>query len=203
MLRVFAKNQKGGVQMKMRKTLVATALFPIILGFLVVAPVYAEVTFESWVGQWFKGSIKDKGVMVDDLGTEKAVDKIPTYGYVESWDGVSYNSVIIQFDDETGTWMDPVPYLVKVIGGTPLDYVSYGFIPPGFAPGVELFALILHCKGKEKNDELKSFSAKSVGGCVIYDLNLDGSMYFAANEALKFKGVPADKVPDEVKAKLQ
>ena len=31
MLRVFAKNQKGGVQMKMRKTLVATALFPIIL----------------------------------------------------------------------------------------------------------------------------------------------------------------------------
>jgi hypothetical protein len=192
--------------MKMRKTLFVTAAVTMILGFLVVVPVHAQVTFDSWVGQWYKGAIMDKGVIVDDLGTYRVVQKVPTYGYVQCWDGATstYTSWLIQFDTESGTWMDAIPYTVQVIGGTPLDYVSYGFIPPGTLPEIEIFALILSVKGKEKAGVLRNFKASSVGGCVIYNLGAgpNGTMYFPANESIKMRGISADKVPEEVQQKI-
>jgi hypothetical protein len=96
--------------------------------------------------------------------------------------------------------MDPVPYIVKVIGGTPLDYVSYGLITPEEADSnelpIEMFALIINIKGKEKNGEIKSGKVTTIGGGVIYDLGANN--YFAAGESLKMKTIPAEKVPDEV-----
>jgi hypothetical protein len=176
------------------------AMFFVII---LVAPCYAEITFEDWVGQWYKGNIKDKGLVVNPTGTGKLSEKLLTYGYVEDWNPVdkTYRSILIQSDDGGETWMDPVPYVVKVISGTPLDYVSYALIGPGVAPEVEMLAVILNVKGKEKNGFIKNANIKSVGGCVIYDLG-GGSAYFAAEESLKMKVIPESKVPDEVKNKL-
>jgi len=195
--------------MRMRKALVATAAITIILGFLVVVPVHAQVDFDAYLGQWFKGNMKDKGfiVLADNLGTEKAVDKSPGYVYVQSSDGANYVFLVVQQDDE-GNWMEAVPYQLTVLGQNPLDHIAYGFLPPppalGAVPGVEILSLVLHITGKEKEEDgewvLKSAQGQTVGGCVIYDF-LDGT-YFAANEALKFKLVPEAKVPVEVYEKV-
>ena len=163
-----------------------------------------EPNFDAWVGQWFKGTIQDKGLMVDDLGTDKAVEKVPAYGYVADWDDQTkeYTSLVTHFDDDTGTWSNPATaYIATLVGGTPLDYITYGFVPPGVADGIELVALILHFTGKEKNDVLTKAKGKTVGGCVIYSLGdgPSGAMYFSANEVINFNQVPDDKVPDDVK----
>ena len=126
--------EKGGHQMKMRKSIVVSASFIIVLGFLLTVPVHAQVDFDSWVGLWLKGTSKDKGLMVDDLGTDKAADKIPTYAYVLNLDLATstFTALLIQFDSESGTWMDAVPYTATVVGenpNNPLDYVVYGYPP--------------------------------------------------------------------------
>jgi len=182
--------------------MVGSAVLIMVLGLLFVAPVHAEVTFDSWVGQWFKGTVTDKGVIVGDLGTGKVVEKVSTYGYVYSWDGgkMQYTFLLIQFDANSGTWMDAVPYVAQVVGGTPLNYVSYGLIPPGTVPEIEIFALIINVTAKEKKGVLTNPKVNTVGGCVIY--NLDGGLHFAANESLNFKSVPVEKVPIEVLQKI-
>jgi len=182
--------------------MVASIDFITILGFFVVVPVHAQVLFGDWVGIWFKGSVKEKGLMVDEFGTDKAVDKIPTYGYVQSWDEVNqqFTSLLIQFDDDSNTWMDAVPYVVTVVNGTPLDYVAYGFIPPGTLPEIEIFALIMSAKGKEKAGVITKGSVKTVGGCIIY--NLGDGINFSANESLQMKLIKEEKVPQEVYEKV-
>lgn len=189
--------------MKTINTLVATAVFTMILGFLVVVPVHAQVDFDSWEDKWFKGTAMDKGFIVDDTGTSKSSQKIPTYVYVQCWDGGQeiFTAWLVQKDAHSGAWMGAVPYVVQVINGTPLDFVVYGFIPPGTIPEIELFALIISFMGKEKDGVLKSAKVKSVGGCVIY--NLGGGMHFSANESFKVKWVSANKVPDEVQEKIE
>jgi hypothetical protein len=178
------------------------AVISVLLVLFLIAPCYAQVEFEDWVGQWYKGTIIDKGLVANDTGTGKLQEKLLTYAYVVSWDPGSqtYTSVLVQSDDKGDTWMDPVPYIVKVIGGTPLDYVSYGLITPEEADSnelpIEMFALIINIKGKEKNGEIKSGKVTTIGGGVIYDLG--ASNYFAAGESLKMKTIPAEKVPDEV-----
>lgn len=186
----------------MKKLMAVSVGLIMTIVFILVAPVYAQVEFDDWVGQWYKGTVKDKGLFVDDTGTEKESDKLPSYAYVEEWDETTqtFSALLIQSEDDGDTWNDPVPYSITVIGGTPLDYVGYGLIPPGAAEGIELFAIILNIKGKEKNGELKGGKAKSVGGCVVYDF-LDGT-YFSAGESLSMKVVPEDKVPNEVKEAL-
>jgi hypothetical protein len=183
----------------MKKLMAVSVGLIMTIVFILVAPVYAQVEFDDWVGQWYKGTVKDKGLFVDDTGTEKESEKLPSYAYVVEWDETTqtFSALLIQSEDDGDTWNDPVPYSITVIGGTPLDYVGYGLIPPGAAEGIELFAIILNIKGKEKNGELKGGKAKSVGGCVVYDF-LDGT-YFSAGESLSMKVVPEDKVPDEVK----
>jgi hypothetical protein len=199
--------EKGGYQMKMRTSIVVSVSFIIVLGFLLTVPVHAQVEYGDWVGLWLKGTTKDKGLMVDDLGTDKAADKINTYAYVQALDipqnlgdPILFTALLVQFDDESGTWMEPVPYTATVVGGTPLDYVVYGFIPPDTVPGIEILAIILSINGKEKNGELTKGTVKSVSGTVIYDLG--GGMYFSAFESLKLKSIPDSKVPDEVSEKV-
>jgi hypothetical protein len=189
--------------MKLRKFMVASAAFIMILGLLVVVPVNAEVTFDSWVGQWQKGAVKEKGVIADDSGTEQEVEKLPTYGFVQSWDQGTMTFTSLLFQNIDGTWTGPVPYVVQVLNDNPLNYVSYALLPPGGPfPEIEILALIINATGKEdKNGALTKIKVRTVGGCVIYNLGLgpDGPIYFAANESLNMKGVPADKVPQEVK----
>ena len=195
-------NIKGGFQLKIIKILVASTVFTMILGFFVVAPVHAQVDFDAWVGQWLAGAVIDSGVIVDDLGTSRNVQRDRTYSYVQCWDegeGI-YTSWLIQFDDESGTWRDAVPYTVYVVNGTPLDYVGYGFIPPGEIPEIELFALIMHARGWERAGVLTYTMVNSLGGCTIY--NLGDGMYFPANESLRLRGVPTNRVPDEVLDKI-
>ena len=178
------------------------AISTIFFVLLIVAPCHAEIGFEDWVGQWYKGNIIDKGLVVSTAGTGKLKDKLLTYGYVSDWDPGSqtYSSLLIQSDDGGKTWMAPVPYVVKVINGTPLDYVSYALIDAAQASSlglpVEMFALIINIKGKEKNGLINKANIKSVGGCVIYKLG--GDIYFAANESLKMNVIPESKVPVEV-----
>lgn len=202
--------------MKMRKALVATALFSLILGFFVVAPVNAQ-DFEDWLGQWVKGSFKDKGFIVDNSAAEnkpeKNVDKISMYGYIQDWveEEDTFTALVWQenVDPEVeGDWIGPIDYSITVLGENPnpLDYIGYGVIPaPGVVDGVELFALIVHVtakwKGEGEEATLQNVKGRTVGGCVIYDLNPEDDpelpdAYFAANEALNFKGIPSDKVPD-------
>jgi hypothetical protein len=142
----------------------------------------------------------DKGVMVNQSGVYKATDKANAYGYVSSYvssvDGDEYTFLLFKLNPDTGDWMGPIPYVAKVVGGAPLNYVTYGFIPPGAGrdAGIELFALIMNITGKEKKGELTNASATAIAGCVIY-INPAGG-YFAANETLTFKS--AKKVPDEL-----
>jgi hypothetical protein len=182
--------------MKIRTLIAASACFVMITGFLAVVPGNAEVDFENWVTTWFKGTIKDKGFIGDADGINKANDKTPIYGYVESWDDPVFTAYITEYDDISKEWKPPVPYFMNVIAGTPLNFVAYGLVSPEMGvEGIELFAIILNIKGKEKNEAITKVSFKTVGGCVIYDL--DGE-YFSANESLLGKGVPAGKVPVEV-----
>jgi hypothetical protein len=189
-----------------KKKLIAMSVgFIIILGFFFIAPVHAQdgVDFDVWEGQWLKGIVKDKGLFVDSSGTYRSVDIVPSYAYVSEWipDGTSaigvFNAFLFQYDNLYDEWFS-VPYTFTVIGGTPLDYVSYGFVPPGFGTelGVEIFALSLSVKGKVKNGDLYKAMAKSLGGLAIYNYG-DGS-YFSANESLKMKLIPESKVPQEV-----
>jgi hypothetical protein len=190
--------------MKLRKFMVANAAFVMILGLLVVVPVHAQVGFVDWQGMWLKGAVKEKGVNVVDSGTETEVEKLPTYGFVQDWDdnNKQFTSWLIQ-QDTTGDWMDAMPFIVQVINGNPLDYVSYAFIPPAvppIAPPIEILALIINATGKESKGVLKG-KVRTVGGCVLY--NFGGGSYFAANESLNMKMVPAEKVPQDVKDKLE
>jgi hypothetical protein len=184
--------------MKIRILIAASACFVIITGFLAVVPGNAQVEFELWEGLWFKGTIKDKGFIGDGSGIDKAVDKIPMYGYIAEWNesAETFTAWLVEFDDESGLWIGPLRYTVKVIGGTYLNWVAYGFLAPGEQLGVELLALILNVKGKEKNGVITNVTAKSVAGCVIYDLGSE--VYYSANESMSGKGVPVNKVPDEV-----
>jgi hypothetical protein len=192
--------EKGGRQMKMQKGLVGCAGFVMVLVLLVAVPAHGQVSWESWVGQWFQGTIMDKGVMVNESWTDQATDKANAYGYVSSLDGDEYTFLLFKLNPDTRDWIGPIPYVAKVVGGTPLNYVTYGFIPPGPGreAGIELFALIMNITGKEKKGELTSPSATAIAGCVIY-INPAGG-YFAANETLTFKS--AKKVPDELLGRI-
>ena len=188
--------------MKFNKMIVASSVLTVAFFLFSAINIYAQdtVDFDIWVGQWYKGAVVDNGLIVDNDGTSKTVEAVPTYGYVVSWDATNqqFFSLLIQYNNTTQEWMDAVPYVLKVIGGTPLDYASYSFIPPGSAPGIEFFAISLNITGQVKNGILKEGTAKSIGGLVIYD-NGDGS-YFSAEESLHVKVIPEWRVPEEIKA---
>jgi hypothetical protein len=188
--------EKGGYQMKMRMPIVVSASFIIVLGFLLTVPVHAQVGFVDWETTWFKGSIKDQGFIGDEFGIKKAKDKTRIYGYVQEWNDPFFIAYITEYDDILKSWKPPVPYYINVIAGTPLNFVAYGLVSPDDGvEGIELFAIILNIKGKEKNEAITKVSFKTVGACVIYNL---GGEYFSAKETLSGKGVPAGKVPVEV-----
>lgn len=203
---IFRK--EGGLHMKMRKTLVVAAVFTVLLGFLFMVPVHAQVTFKSWEGEWFQGKTKDKGVIVDGSGTFKAVDNLLCYATVYCWDGTdTFTSVLVQFDPDIGddgAWI-PIVYTAKLVEGTPLDYVVYSLIPPGAVPPgppyprVEALMVMLSIKGKEKDEALKSAKVTTVAASILLDLD-GGTTYLALNESIKMKKVDETKVPDEVKA---
>jgi hypothetical protein len=193
--------------MTKKKLIAMSAGFIMILSFFVIVPVHAQdgVDFDIWEGQWFKGIVKDKGLVVDSSGTYRSVDIVPTYGYVIEWipgaPGIGvFNAVLFQYDNASDSWVGPVPYTLNVIGGTPLDYVSYGFVGPddplAALLGVEIFTISLSVKGKVKNEDLYMGMAKSLGGLVIYDYGDES--YFSANESLKMKLIPESKVPQEI-----
>lgn len=188
----------------MKKNISSTiiAISTVFLILFIVVPCHAEVEFEDWEGQWFKAKVTDKGLVVTADGTGKLKEKLLTYANIIEYDldTQTYVSLLIQSDDEGETWLDPVPYFLKIIGGTPLDLVGYGLITPEFADAnslpIEMFAIVLSLKGKEKDGVLKKATVSTVGGCVIYKLG--GNFYFAAGESFKGKSIPEDKVPDEV-----
>ncbi len=188
----------------MKTILRSSVLLGMALAMIFVAPVQAQVGFDDWLGQWLKGNVTDKGFLVDSTGTYKLSTKTATYAYVQCLDESSgvkiYTAWLVQFDSQSRTWRDAVPYVFQVLNGTPLNYISYGFIPPETAPGVQLLAAILNIQGKEKNGALTQIKAKSVGACVVYDLG--GGVYSAADEVIDMKGISADKVPVEVQAKI-
>ena len=186
--------------MKMRKFMIASTAFIMILGLLVVVPVQAQVTFDSWVCKWFKGGEKNKGVLVDPNGTLKAVEKLPVYATVQSWDQGSktFTSILIQQED--GAWM-PIPFVALVLNDNPLDYVSYALLSPGGDPSgmIEALLVTLSVQGKAKGNDLVKGKVQTVGGSVIYnDLDNLGLNYFVTSESLKMKMIPFDKVPDDV-----
>ena len=183
--------------MKLRKSMVASAAVAMVLGLLVVVPVQAQqVTLDSWVGKWLKGGEKNKGVLVDDSGTSKAVEKLPTYGFVQCYAAGQYTSTLVQ--QQNGTW-NTVQFFAQVLGvdPNPLDYVAYALVPSGFVPELEALLVVLSVTGKEKGGELTKGKVRTVGGSVIY--NTGAGSYFAAQETLKMKTIPEDKVPQEVK----
>jgi hypothetical protein len=172
------------------------------MGFFLVMPVHAQVTFFSYEDHWVQGSIKDKGFIVDSEGTNKSVEKNPMYGWIYDWDSGRniFTSLIFEYDDVADAWSDAIPYTIQVLGADPdpLDYTGYASISPeDGVEGITLFALIMRVTAKEDDNlELKKVKGRTVGGCVIYDLGDD--MYFTANETLNFKGIPPDKVVDKV-----
>ena len=188
--------------MKTINALVATAIFTMMMSSILVMPVHAQVDFDSWVGHWFSGNVLDRGVLVDDTGTARIADSTNAYGYIQCWDENQsmFYIWLVEYDADTGTYRDAVPYNLQVINGTPLDFVGYGFLPPGTIPEVEILTVIMSFKGYERNGDLIAAQIMSVGGCVIY--NLGGGMYFSASESIRARMFPASRVPDEVQEKL-
>ena len=186
--------------MKMRKLLVVSAALIMILGLVVVVPVHAQVTLDSWVGKWFKGAEKNKGLLVNNSGTLKSVEKLSSYATVKCWDDNTGEILATMIQLQNGNW-EPIQFLAKVLGGVdanPLDYVSYALVPPGFFPDIEALLVVLSATGKEKGGELVGGKVQTVGGSVIYN-NIDGSYpQFATSESLKMKMIPDGKVPPEV-----
>jgi hypothetical protein len=167
------------------------------LGFLLAMPASAQVDFDDWVGEWFKGPLKQKGLAVAPMETDKAAEKINSYSYVQSWDGGTQIMTVLSIEqDASGTWLPPVPRIVQILNGNALDSVGYSLVPPGAVMGVELVAAVVSLTGKEKNGELTKAKIKSLGGCLVYD---QGASYLASGLDINQKGVAEDKVPQEVK----
>ena len=188
--------------MKTINALVATAIFTLIISSVLVMPVHAQVDFDSWVGHYFSGNVLDRGVLVDGSGTARIADSTSAYGYIQCWDSNQsiFNIWLVEYDADTGTYRDAVPYNLQVLNGTPLDFVGYGFLPPGTIPEVEILTVILSFRGYERFGELIAAQLSTVAGCVIY--NIGGGSYFAASESLRGRMFPVDRVPDEVQEKL-
>jgi len=181
--------------MKMKKFMVASAAFIMILGLLVVVPVQAQVTFDSWVGKWFKGTEKNKGLLVNDSGTLKAVEKLPSYATVKCYDDSTDTFLTTMIQLQNGNWV-PTQFVAQVLNNNPLDYVSYALVPSGIVPEIEALLVVLSITGTAKDGNLVKGKVQTVGGAVIY--NVPGSYpQFATSESLKFKMTPQDKVPDD------
>jgi len=187
--------------MKLGKFVLASAAVAMVLGLLVVVPVHAA-DFTDWECKWFKGGEKNKGVLLtDDPGVVKVAERIDTYAFVQSYvagpPGV-FTSWLVQ-GNQTPMFM------AQVLGDNPdpLDYVSYALVDPTMmVPGVEALLVSIRVQGKEKNGELTKGKVQTVGGSVIYSDPEPGVQYFVAQQVLKMKMVPQDKVPEAVKATL-
>jgi len=183
--------------MRLRKFMLASAALIMVLGLLVVVPVHAQVTFDDWKGVWFQGAIKEKGLISNTSGTQKATDQIPAYIFVQCWNEgpMTLDSVLIQ--QLMGAW-EVFPYIGQVLNDNPLDYVVYSLLNPGDDPSgmTETLLVVLSIKGKEKNGELAKGQVKSVSGAIVYNLP-DGSN-LSSQESVKMKMIPQDKVPPDV-----
>jgi hypothetical protein len=204
----YRSREQGGLEMK--KTLCVAVFITLVLSFLFVVPAYAQIGFSDWVGQWLKGTTKEKGYLVADDGrTVKYSTNTSVYAYIQAFTAHAtgpygdFTVLLFQFNDTTREW-DVSPYVLQVIGGTPLDCVGYGFIAS--IPGLDVYGVLLNAKGKDKKGVLSNIQIKSLSGYIIYNFSSlpPPQIYklICADQLISAKGVAVDKVPLEVLGKL-
>jgi hypothetical protein len=180
--------------MNMKKTLVLTAVFIMIAGFLAVGMVHAQVGWAVWEGEWFRvNSVYTGYVCYNDTGRIRPDNERETlYIRICSAADTSFWAEVWAIDG-TGTWSrEGDGFSLAVFGGTPLDFLVFGSM--GMFADASLF-LIARITGKEdKKDptQLKRGKLRTVGALYwdmgdLVEPSLGGGVRWVGNRVLESK----------------
>ena len=158
----------------------------------------------DWAGKWFSITVKQKGYVYGsqglNLGFGSDNETAKTYFKITGWNPPEFPNflvgyVIISGDDET---LEAVPFNLKYIDGTPLDFLCY--FPESEISDTMTMGFTARITGKEntktaETGDLKSATFKSLGG---YYIELEPSESFAGGFTITGKWVSNDKVPTDI-----